>query len=391
MVGESLFWSSRLKIEPAKRDWWTWPPWMIGVDIDWEYPAEQGIQGNQVDRDDSSSMLLFFELLREKLGPSKIISAAVTDYTFKDNHDHHMTDVAPFGKVLDHILVMLVFESFFHEPHSHSHLSCRQWFLWVGITPWTGIMIIRIHLLPLGLTHPSQINVPTPLNPEETWSAPSLHGLMLDFQPTRSSWAFPHMATSTGQLLPNWSTGVMKCFQGLVSNNTLHISIEGGSFGVRSFVRTQMTIARLIQMMITQALVKAVALAWIVKSCRPPEMECTETSKRIREHRSNSTISSNGESSSSIAQIQDTVWWASMATSWPGMSVAQRFVEGLAPDPPSTCCDSNWCIHEFLWYLIHVVICLSSHFSSTLRFRRWSRLMIRNLLGSSRPMHSRVV
>lgn len=77
-----------------------------GIDIDWEYPAQAGIADNTVDDNDSSAMLLFFHLLRDKLGPSKILSAAVTDYTFLDNHGHRMVDVKAYAEVLDHILIM---------------------------------------------------------------------------------------------------------------------------------------------------------------------------------------------------------------------------------------------------------------------------------------------
>ncbi|EGG06430.1 family 18 glycoside hydrolase [Melampsora larici-populina 98AG31] len=77
-----------------------------GIDIDWEYPAQAGIADNTVDDNDSTAMLLFFHLLRDKLGPSMILSAAVTDYTFLDNHGHRMVDVKAYAEVLDHILIM---------------------------------------------------------------------------------------------------------------------------------------------------------------------------------------------------------------------------------------------------------------------------------------------
>ncbi|KAH9813560.1 family 18 glycoside hydrolase [Melampsora americana] len=77
-----------------------------GIDIDWEYPAQAGIQDNTVDDNDSTALLLFFHLLRDKLGPSMILSAAVTDYTFLDNHGHRMVDVKAYAEVLDHILIM---------------------------------------------------------------------------------------------------------------------------------------------------------------------------------------------------------------------------------------------------------------------------------------------
>lgn len=51
-------------------------------------------------------MLDFFQLLRARLGTGKIISAAVTDYTFLNSQGGRMTDVVEFGKVLDYILIM---------------------------------------------------------------------------------------------------------------------------------------------------------------------------------------------------------------------------------------------------------------------------------------------
>ncbi|PLW08696.1 hypothetical protein PCANC_22526 [Puccinia coronata f. sp. avenae] len=77
-----------------------------GIDIDWEYPGQAQIQDNIVSSNDSASLLAFFQLLRAKLGADKIISAAVTDYTFLNSQGGRMTDVSEFGKVLDYILIM---------------------------------------------------------------------------------------------------------------------------------------------------------------------------------------------------------------------------------------------------------------------------------------------
>ncbi|WAQ91863.1 hypothetical protein PtA15_15A255 [Puccinia triticina] len=77
-----------------------------GIDIDWEYPGQAQIQDNIVSSEDSAALLSFFQLLRAKLGPHKIISAAVTDYTFLNAQGGRMTNVEEFGKVLDYILIM---------------------------------------------------------------------------------------------------------------------------------------------------------------------------------------------------------------------------------------------------------------------------------------------
>ncbi|KAA1086832.1 hypothetical protein PGT21_013035 [Puccinia graminis f. sp. tritici] len=77
-----------------------------GIDIDWEYPGQAQIQDNIASSTDSAALLSFFQLLRAKLGPHKIISAAVTDYTFTNAQGGRMTNVEEFGKVLDYILIM---------------------------------------------------------------------------------------------------------------------------------------------------------------------------------------------------------------------------------------------------------------------------------------------
>ncbi|POW22016.1 hypothetical protein PSHT_01812 [Puccinia striiformis] len=77
-----------------------------GIDIDWEYPGQAQIQDNIASSTDSAALLVFFQLLRAKLGAQKIISAAVTDYTFLNAQGGRMTNVEDFGKVLDYILIM---------------------------------------------------------------------------------------------------------------------------------------------------------------------------------------------------------------------------------------------------------------------------------------------
>ncbi|KAH9966089.1 glycoside hydrolase family 18 protein [Russula dissimulans] len=77
-----------------------------GIDIDWEYPSQQGDQSNYVDRDDTVNFLEFLKLLRANLPPSARISAAVQTTPFADANGYPMDDVREFAGVLDWFLIM---------------------------------------------------------------------------------------------------------------------------------------------------------------------------------------------------------------------------------------------------------------------------------------------
>lgn len=47
-----------------------------GIDIDWEYPGQNGADGNIVDSSDSDNFLIFVKLLRSMMGPDQVISMA---------------------------------------------------------------------------------------------------------------------------------------------------------------------------------------------------------------------------------------------------------------------------------------------------------------------------
>ncbi|KAJ6628768.1 glycoside hydrolase [Mycena sp. CBHHK59/15] len=77
-----------------------------GIDIDWEYPAQQGEGGNQVDPNDSANFLLFLNMLRTTLPSSAIITAATQAQPFLNSDGVPMKDVSQFAKVLNWILLM---------------------------------------------------------------------------------------------------------------------------------------------------------------------------------------------------------------------------------------------------------------------------------------------
>ena len=77
-----------------------------GIELDWEYPGQEGNQGNLVDPNDSSNFLLFLQLLRKVLPPSARITAATQPSTFVDSHGQPLVDVSVFASVLNWILVM---------------------------------------------------------------------------------------------------------------------------------------------------------------------------------------------------------------------------------------------------------------------------------------------
>jgi len=77
-----------------------------GIDIDWEYPGQDGNTGNIESPNDTANFLSFLQLLRSALPPAAKISAAVQTVPFADAQGNPMTDVSAFADVLDWVLVM---------------------------------------------------------------------------------------------------------------------------------------------------------------------------------------------------------------------------------------------------------------------------------------------
>ncbi|KAI0929854.1 hypothetical protein AcV5_006707 [Taiwanofungus camphoratus] len=78
-----------------------------GIDIDWEYPGNQGIGCNLVSSNDSSNFLAFLQTLRADPVGSKLIITASTPITpWKGADGNSLTNVSSFAQALDWINVM---------------------------------------------------------------------------------------------------------------------------------------------------------------------------------------------------------------------------------------------------------------------------------------------
>ncbi|KAI8989856.1 glycoside hydrolase family 18 protein [Trametes punicea] len=76
-----------------------------GIDIDWEYPGESGA-GNPHSSSDSANLLSFFQSLRSALGPSKILSAAVTQLPWVGSNGQPLTNVSAYAAQMTYANIM---------------------------------------------------------------------------------------------------------------------------------------------------------------------------------------------------------------------------------------------------------------------------------------------
>lgn len=77
-----------------------------GIDIDWEYPGQQGDAGNIVSPSDSANFLSFLQLLRAKLPADAKITAATQTVPFAGADGKPLVNAAQFAAVLDWVLLM---------------------------------------------------------------------------------------------------------------------------------------------------------------------------------------------------------------------------------------------------------------------------------------------
>lgn len=77
-----------------------------GIDIDWEYPAQQGEGHNKVSQDDTANFLTFLKLLRTTLPRSARITAAAQTVPFAGRNGNPSKSLAAFADVFDYVLLM---------------------------------------------------------------------------------------------------------------------------------------------------------------------------------------------------------------------------------------------------------------------------------------------
>jgi len=78
-----------------------------GLDFDWEYPNNQGIGCNTINKHDTANFLSFIqELRKDPLGSTLILSAATAISPFIGPDGNPLSDVSAFSKVLDYVEVM---------------------------------------------------------------------------------------------------------------------------------------------------------------------------------------------------------------------------------------------------------------------------------------------
>jgi len=77
-----------------------------GVDIDWEYPNDQGIGCNVISTADTANYLEFLKQLRSTLKKDALITAATAIKPFMDSSGNPSQDVSEFAKYLSWIEIM---------------------------------------------------------------------------------------------------------------------------------------------------------------------------------------------------------------------------------------------------------------------------------------------
>lgn len=77
-----------------------------GIDLDWEYPAQDGAGGNLVSPNDGANFLAFLRVLRATLPQGAVITAATQTVPFAGADGEPMQDVSAFAEVLDWVLLM---------------------------------------------------------------------------------------------------------------------------------------------------------------------------------------------------------------------------------------------------------------------------------------------
>ncbi|KAM0793736.1 hypothetical protein ACM66B_001158 [Microbotryomycetes sp. NB124-2] len=99
-----------------------------GIDLDWEYPCQQGIGDNVVSSSDSANLALFLKTLRSVVGVDKRLSMAVPFAGVYGPDGSPLTNLRDMAAVLDYVLIMAYDGSGYWAsttgPNSPTYDSC---------------------------------------------------------------------------------------------------------------------------------------------------------------------------------------------------------------------------------------------------------------------------
>ncbi|KAG2005561.1 endochitinase, variant 2 [Coprinopsis cinerea AmutBmut pab1-1] len=76
-----------------------------GIDLDWEYPNSPGA-GNPYSANDTANYLSLMKLLRNAMGPCKILSSAVAHLPWLGSNGRPLTNVSEFAAIMNYICIM---------------------------------------------------------------------------------------------------------------------------------------------------------------------------------------------------------------------------------------------------------------------------------------------
>ncbi|KAK4050417.1 hypothetical protein OIV83_003487 [Microbotryomycetes sp. JL201] len=99
-----------------------------GIDLDWEYPGNQGIGDNVVSPNDAANLALFLKTLRSVVGPDVRLSMDIPPSGIVGSNGAPLTNLKDMAAVLDYVQIMLYDVSGYWPtttgPNSPTYDSC---------------------------------------------------------------------------------------------------------------------------------------------------------------------------------------------------------------------------------------------------------------------------